>query len=156
MTLRDAAALLRLQREIDREAALQAAGTTAQWEASLREMLWAARRHLAITGSRSSPTSAPISTSRLCGGPLRNGGLRMVRAGEPDAVAGADLLAGRQADRKWLLAISAVSGSRARCRHQGPAVDKDARCKRDIVFRATKWARRHGFLIRSRRGHRLG
>ena len=46
VTLRDAAALLRLQREIDREAALQAAGSTAQWEATLREVLWAARRHL--------------------------------------------------------------------------------------------------------------
>ena len=38
---------------------------------------------------------------------------------------------------KRLLAISAVSGSRARCRHQGPVVDKDAQCKRDTVFRAT-------------------
>ena len=46
MSLRDAAALLRLQREIDREAAGQAAGTTAQWEVTLREALWAARRHL--------------------------------------------------------------------------------------------------------------
>jgi hypothetical protein len=46
VTLGDAAALLRLQREIDREAADQAAGTTAQWQATLREVLWTARRHL--------------------------------------------------------------------------------------------------------------
>jgi hypothetical protein len=50
VTLRDAAALLRLQheidREIEREAAGQAAGTTAQWQATVRELLWAARRHL--------------------------------------------------------------------------------------------------------------
>ena len=46
MTLRDAAVLLRLQREIDRETADQAAGRIAQWEATLREVLWAARRHL--------------------------------------------------------------------------------------------------------------
>ena len=46
MTLRDAAALLRLQREIDREGARQASGTIAQWEATMREVLWAARRHL--------------------------------------------------------------------------------------------------------------
>jgi hypothetical protein len=46
VTLRDAAALLRLQREIDREAAGQTAGTVAQFEATLREVLWAARRHL--------------------------------------------------------------------------------------------------------------
>ena len=46
VTVRDAAALLRLQREIDREAARQAAGTTAQWQAALWEVLWAARKHL--------------------------------------------------------------------------------------------------------------
>jgi hypothetical protein len=46
VSLRDAAALLRLQREIDRETVGQAAGTTAQWHASVRELLWAARRHL--------------------------------------------------------------------------------------------------------------
>ena len=46
MTLRDAGAHLRLQREIDREAARQGAGTIGQWEATLREVLWAARRHL--------------------------------------------------------------------------------------------------------------
>ena len=46
VSLRDAAALLRLQREIDRETVGQAAGTVARWEATLREVLWAARRHL--------------------------------------------------------------------------------------------------------------
>jgi hypothetical protein len=46
VTLRDAAALLKLQREIDREASPQAEGTIAQWEATMREVLWAARRHL--------------------------------------------------------------------------------------------------------------
>ena len=46
VSLRDAAALLRLQREIDREADGEPAGTIAQWEATLREVLWAARRHL--------------------------------------------------------------------------------------------------------------
>ena len=46
VTVRDAAALLRLQREIDRVAACQAAGTTAPWQAALREVLWVARRHL--------------------------------------------------------------------------------------------------------------
>lgn len=35
-----------LQREIDCEAAGQAAGTIARWEATLREVLWAARSHL--------------------------------------------------------------------------------------------------------------
>jgi hypothetical protein len=35
-------------------------------------------------------------------------------------------LAGRRPGKR-LLAISAVSGSRARCRHQGPAVDKCGR-----------------------------
>jgi hypothetical protein len=46
VTLRDAAALLRLQREIDREAVGQAEGTTARWQATLREVVWAARSHL--------------------------------------------------------------------------------------------------------------
>jgi hypothetical protein len=46
VTPRDAAALLRLQRELDRQAAGQVAGTIAQWEATMREVLWAARRHL--------------------------------------------------------------------------------------------------------------
>ena len=46
VTLRDAAALLRLQREIDRETVSQAAATIAQWRATLREVLWAARKHL--------------------------------------------------------------------------------------------------------------
>lgn len=53
VTLRDAAALLRLQREIDR----QAAGTTAQWQATMREVLWAARKHL---GERWEPFAADI------------------------------------------------------------------------------------------------
>ena len=61
VTLRDAAALLRLQREIDREAAGQAAGTTAQWQAALREVLWAARRHL---GERWEPFVADIRANR--------------------------------------------------------------------------------------------
>jgi hypothetical protein len=60
VTLRDAAALLRLQREIDREAAGQAAGTTAQWQATLREVLWAARRHL---GEHWEPFVADIRTN---------------------------------------------------------------------------------------------
>jgi hypothetical protein len=46
VTLRDAAALLRLQREIDRETVGQAADTTAQWQATLREVLWVARKYL--------------------------------------------------------------------------------------------------------------
>ena len=61
VTLRDAAALLRLQREIDREAARQAAGTIAQWEATLQEVLWAARRHL---GEHWKPFVADIRTNQ--------------------------------------------------------------------------------------------
>jgi hypothetical protein len=61
VSLRDAAALLRLQREIDREAAGQAAGTTAQWEATLREVLWAARRHL---GDHWAPFAADIRANQ--------------------------------------------------------------------------------------------
>ena len=61
VTLRDAAALLRLEREIDREAARQAAGTIAQWEATLQEVLWAARRHL---GEHWKPFVADIRTNQ--------------------------------------------------------------------------------------------
>ena len=61
VTLRDAAALLRLQREIDRETAGQAAGTIAQWEATLREVLWAARSHL---GDRWEPFVADIRANQ--------------------------------------------------------------------------------------------
>ena len=61
VTLRDAAALLRLQREIDREAARQAEGTIAQWQATLREVLWAARRHL---GERWEPFAADIRANQ--------------------------------------------------------------------------------------------
>ena len=74
MTLRDAAALLRLQREIDREADGQAAGTTARWEATLREVLWAARRHL---GERWEPFAADIRANEhlaaMWGPPRRSG-----------------------------------------------------------------------------------
>ena len=61
MSLRDAAALLKLQREIDREAAGQAAGTTVQWEATLREVLWAARSHL---GERWEPFVADLRANQ--------------------------------------------------------------------------------------------
>jgi hypothetical protein len=61
VSLRDAAALLRLQREIDREAAGQATGTTAQWEATLREVLWAGRRHL---GERWEPFVADLRANQ--------------------------------------------------------------------------------------------
>jgi hypothetical protein len=61
VTLRDAAALLTLQREIDREAACQAAGTTAQWQAALREVLWAARSHL---GERWEPFVADVRANQ--------------------------------------------------------------------------------------------
>ena len=74
VTVRDAVALLRLQREIDREAALQAAGTTAQWEATLREVLWAARRHL---GEHWEPFAADIRANQqlaaMWGPPRRSG-----------------------------------------------------------------------------------
>lgn len=76
VTVRDAAALLRLQREIDREAACQAAGTTAQWQAALREVLWVARRHLGEHWKPARPARSrslpPAQTSRNyrggCGG----------------------------------------------------------------------------------------
>jgi hypothetical protein len=61
VSLRDAAALLRLQRELDREAAGQAAGTSAQWEATLREVLWAARRHL---GEQWKPFAADVRANQ--------------------------------------------------------------------------------------------
>jgi hypothetical protein len=61
VTLRDAAALLRLQREIDREAARQAAGTIALWEATLQEVLWVARGHL---GEHWKPFVADIRTNQ--------------------------------------------------------------------------------------------
>jgi hypothetical protein len=60
VTLRDAAALLRLQRELDREAGGQAAGTVARWEATMREVLWAARSHL---GEHWEPFVADVRTS---------------------------------------------------------------------------------------------
>jgi hypothetical protein len=61
VTLRDVTALLRLQREIDRQASGQAAGTTAQWQATLREVLWAARRHL---GEHWEPFAADIRANQ--------------------------------------------------------------------------------------------
>ena len=74
MTLRDAAALLRLQRELDREAAGQAAGTVARWEATLREVLWAARSHL---GELWEPFVADIRANQqlaaMWGPPRRSG-----------------------------------------------------------------------------------
>ena len=74
VTVRDAAALLRLQREIDREAARQAAGTTAQWQAALREVLWAARSHL---GEHWEPFVADIRANQhlaaMWGPPRRSG-----------------------------------------------------------------------------------
>jgi hypothetical protein len=74
VTLRDVAALLRLQHEIDREAADQTAGTTAQWDATLREVLWAARRHL---GDHWEPFVADIRANQhlaaMWGPPGRSG-----------------------------------------------------------------------------------
>jgi len=74
VTPRDAAVLLRLQREIDREAAGQAAGTTAQWQAAMREVLWAARSHL---GERWEPFVADIRANQqlaaMWGPPRRSG-----------------------------------------------------------------------------------
>jgi hypothetical protein len=74
VSLRDAAALLRLQREIDREAAGQEAGTTARWEATLREVLWAARRHL---GSNWEAFAADVRANQqlaaMWGPPRRSG-----------------------------------------------------------------------------------
>jgi hypothetical protein len=61
VTLRDAAALLRLQREIDRETASQAAGTITQWQATLREVLWAAHKHL---GENWEPFAADIRANQ--------------------------------------------------------------------------------------------
>jgi hypothetical protein len=81
VTLRDAAALLRLQRELDREAASQAAGPIAQWEATLREVLWAARRHL---GEHWEPFVADIRANQHLAamwGPPGKAGLR--QAGSP-------------------------------------------------------------------------
>ena len=81
VTLRDAAALLRLQREIDREAAGQAAGTTAQWQAAMREVLWAARSHL---GEHWKPFVADIRANQQLAamwGPPRQRGPR--EAGSP-------------------------------------------------------------------------
>ena len=46
VSLHDVAGLLRLQREIEREAARQDAGNAARWQATLQEVLWLARRHL--------------------------------------------------------------------------------------------------------------
>lgn len=47
VSVRDAAAILKLSREISREQAGHAAAATVdQWEAALREVLWIARRHL--------------------------------------------------------------------------------------------------------------
>ena len=74
VSLRDAAALLRLQREIDRETVGQEAGTTARWEAALREVLWAARSHL---GERWEPFVADIRANQqlaaMWGPPRRSG-----------------------------------------------------------------------------------
>ena len=46
VSLHDVAGLLRLQREIEREAARQDTGSVDQWRATLTEVLWLARRHL--------------------------------------------------------------------------------------------------------------
>jgi hypothetical protein len=46
VSLHDVAGLLRLQREIEREAAGQDADSVARWQATLQEVLWLARRHL--------------------------------------------------------------------------------------------------------------
>jgi hypothetical protein len=42
----DVVALLKLAREIERDAASQDAGNDARWQATLKEVLWLARRHL--------------------------------------------------------------------------------------------------------------
>jgi hypothetical protein len=42
----DVVALLKLAREIEHDAARQDAGNDARWQATLREVLWLARRHL--------------------------------------------------------------------------------------------------------------
>ena len=81
VTLRDASALLRLQRELDREAAGQAAGTVARWEATMSEVLWAARSHL---GEHWEPFVADIRANEQLAsmwGPPRRSGPR--QAGSP-------------------------------------------------------------------------
>jgi hypothetical protein len=47
VTPKDVAALVRLQRDIEKdERSAQAAGTIEQWQAATRELLWIARSHL--------------------------------------------------------------------------------------------------------------
>ena len=46
VSLHDVVALLRLQREIEHDAAGKDVGTDARWQATLSEVLWLARRHL--------------------------------------------------------------------------------------------------------------
>jgi hypothetical protein len=58
----------------------------------LRICLWAGRPVESFARVPADPL--PGSRGRPCGGPLRKSELGMVRASEPDAVAGADLLAG--------------------------------------------------------------
>ena len=111
---------LRLQREIDREAAGQAAGTTAQWQAALREVLWVARSHL---GEGWQPFAADVRAKRRARGYV--GALSAQASwGWSESVTQMPWrvqtfwLADRRTGR-WLLAISAVSGSRVRSRLDG-------------------------------------
>ena len=74
VSLHDVAGLLRLQREIEREAAGQDADNAARWEATLREVLWAARSHL---GEHWEPFVADIRANQhlaaMWGPPRRSG-----------------------------------------------------------------------------------
>jgi hypothetical protein len=70
-----------LQREIDCEAAGQAAGTIARWEATLREVLWPARSHL---GEHWEPFVAGIrAQSAARGHPGLPGEAGLGQAGSP-------------------------------------------------------------------------
>ena len=46
VSVHNVVALLRLQRDIERDAACQDAGSAIRWQAKLSEVLWLARRHL--------------------------------------------------------------------------------------------------------------
>jgi hypothetical protein len=61
VSAQDVVALLKLAREIEREAAGQAAGTTARWQATVRELLRAARRH---PGEHWEPFAADIRANQ--------------------------------------------------------------------------------------------
>jgi hypothetical protein len=95
VSVRDAVVLVRLAHEIEHDAESQGAGNDARWQATLREILWLARRHL---GEGWKPFAAD----------LRASGAMNLLWGPPPPRPAARLLPGRRAMRACCTASSAV------------------------------------------------